>query len=184
MSADPAERPAPAALVRVPAEEAEDMGLFLANIRTDLGLARQSAAAVARLFPAWGPAMARLTAEIAALDAEAALLVALAQAGLAPAPRRGARRLRGRGRGRARGRDPVIVLAYEGGYLRVSWKGREIGRLDYVSGGMVAGQLAYEGALFDTDDYSLYGVPDHWIETKARAMCERQDRAKAERNAA
>jgi hypothetical protein len=73
------------ALARVSAEEAEDMGLFLANIRTDLSLARQSAAAVARLFPAWGPAMARLTAEIAALDAEAALLVALAQAGLAPA---------------------------------------------------------------------------------------------------
>jgi hypothetical protein len=73
------------ALARVSPEEAEDMGLFLANIRTDLGLARQSAAAVARLFPAWGPAMARLTAEIAALDAEAALLVALAQAGLAPA---------------------------------------------------------------------------------------------------
>jgi hypothetical protein len=86
MSADAAERPASAALIRVPAEEAEDMGLFLANIRTDLGLARQSAAAVARLFPAWGPAMARLTAEIVALDAEAALLVALAQAGLAPAP--------------------------------------------------------------------------------------------------
>ena len=61
------------ALARVSPEEAEDMGLFLANIRTDLGLARQSAAAVARLFPAWGPAMARLTAEIAALDAEAAL---------------------------------------------------------------------------------------------------------------
>ena len=76
------------ALARVSAEEAEDMGLFLANIRTDLGLARQSAAAVARLFPAWGPAMARLNAEIAALDAEAALLVALAQAGLAPATTR------------------------------------------------------------------------------------------------
>jgi hypothetical protein len=74
------------ALMRVSAEEAEDMGLFLANIRTDLGLARQSSEAVARLFPAWAPAMARLTAEIAALDAEAALLVALAQAGLAPAP--------------------------------------------------------------------------------------------------
>ena len=45
-------------------------------------------------------------------------------------------------------------------------------------------ELAYEGALFDTDDYSLYGVPDHWIEAKARAMCEHQDRAKAERSAA
>jgi len=78
----------------------------------------------------------------------------------------------------------VIALAYEGGYLRVSWKGREIGRLDYVSGGMVAGTLAYEGALLDTDDYSLHGVPDHWIEPKAKAMCERQDRAFAERSAA
>jgi hypothetical protein len=78
----------------------------------------------------------------------------------------------------------VISLAYEGGYLRVSWKDREIGRLDYVSGGMVAGQLAYEGALFDTDDYSLHGVPDHWIEAKARAMCERQDRSAAARSAA
>jgi hypothetical protein len=78
----------------------------------------------------------------------------------------------------------VIALAYESGYLRVSWKGREIGRLDYVSGGMVAGTLAYEGALFDTDDYSLHGVPDHWIEAKACAMCERQDRGLAERSAA
>ena len=78
----------------------------------------------------------------------------------------------------------MIVLAYESGYLRVSWKGREIGRLDYVSGGMVAGTLAYEGALFDTDDYSLDGVPDHWIEAKACAMCERQDRGLAERSAA
>jgi hypothetical protein len=78
-----------AVLVRVPAEEAEDMGAFLANIRTDLGQARQSAAAVARLFPAWAPAMARLTAEIAALDTEAELYLALAQAGLAPAPRTG-----------------------------------------------------------------------------------------------
>src|SRR5579864_5662613 len=76
-----------AVLVRVPSEEAEDMGAFLANIRADLGQARQSAAAVARLFPAWAPAMARLQAEIAALDAEAELYLALAQAGLAPAPR-------------------------------------------------------------------------------------------------
>ena len=79
-----------AVLVRVPAEEAEDMGAFLANIRSDLGQARQSAAAVARLFPAWAPAMARIGAEIATLDAEAELYVALAQAGLAPAPRTGA----------------------------------------------------------------------------------------------
>jgi hypothetical protein len=73
----------------------------------------------------------------------------------------------------------VIALAYEGGYVRVSWKGQEIGRLDYVSGGMLAGQLSYKGALFDTDDYSQYGVPDHWIEPKATRLCERQDRALA-----
>jgi hypothetical protein len=78
-----------AVLVRVAPEEAEDMDAFLANIRTDLGQARQSAAAVARLFPAWAPAMARLTAEIATLDTEAELYLALAQAGLAPAPRTG-----------------------------------------------------------------------------------------------
>jgi hypothetical protein len=78
----------------------------------------------------------------------------------------------------------VISLAPEGSYLRVSWKGQEIGRLDYVSGGMVAGELAYKGARFDTDDYSLHGIPDHWIEPKARSMCERQDRAEAERSAA
>ena len=78
----------------------------------------------------------------------------------------------------------MISLAYEGSYLWVSWKGQEIGRLDYVSGGTVAGRLAYEGAVFDTDDYSLDGVPDHWIEPKAKAMCERQDRVSAERSAA
>jgi hypothetical protein len=49
---------------------------------------------------------------------------------------------------------------------------------------MVAGTLAYEGALLDTDDYSVHGVPDHWIEAKARAMCEQQDRAAAARSAA
>ena len=78
----------------------------------------------------------------------------------------------------------MIALGYEGGYVRVSWKGREIGRLDYVSGGMVAGTLVYQSARFDTDDYSLHGVPDHWIEPKARAMCERQDRAAGGRSAA
>lgn len=78
----------------------------------------------------------------------------------------------------------MISLASEGSYLRVSWKGQEIGRLDYVSGGMVAGELAYKGARFDTDDYSPDGIPDHWIEPKARAMCERQDRTHAERSAA
>ena len=82
----PAPASAAGALVRVPAAEAEDMRLFLDNLRADLGSARASCATVARLFPAWAPAMARLTAEIAALDAEAALYVALAQAALAPAP--------------------------------------------------------------------------------------------------
>jgi hypothetical protein len=94
MAADPAESlgarirsalPAPA-LMRVSSEEAEDMGAFLINIRTDLRLARESCAAVARLFPAWTGAMARLTEEIAALEAEAQLYAALAEARLAPAP--------------------------------------------------------------------------------------------------
>ena len=77
---------APAALERVAPEEAEDTGAFLANIRDDLGSARLSCEAVARLFPAWAPAMTRLKGGLAALDAVAALYVALAQAGLAPAP--------------------------------------------------------------------------------------------------
>jgi hypothetical protein len=73
-------------LVRVPAEEAQDMAAFLGNIRDDLGNARESAEAVARLFPSWAPAMAALMAEIAGLEAIAALYLALAQGCLAPAP--------------------------------------------------------------------------------------------------
>lgn len=73
----------------------------------------------------------------------------------------------------------MIALRYEGGYLAVSWKGQEIGRLDYVSGGMVAGQLVYQGSVFDTDDYSPHGVPDHWIMPKALKMCECEDARRA-----
>jgi hypothetical protein len=78
----------------------------------------------------------------------------------------------------------LISLARDGGFVCVCWKGEALGRLDYLSGGMLAGRLSYRGATFDTDDYSPYGVPEHWIEPKARAMCERQDRAAAERSAA
>jgi len=78
----------------------------------------------------------------------------------------------------------MISLAHEGGSVCVRWKGAAIGRLDYLSGGMLAGRLAYRGAVFDTDDYSLYGVPEHWIEPKARALCERQDGLAAVRSAA
>jgi hypothetical protein len=84
--ASPARSPLPAAApVRVSPEEAEDMGLFLDNIHADLGSARQSCETVARLFPAWAPAMLRLTAGIAALETESACHLALARAGLAPA---------------------------------------------------------------------------------------------------
>ncbi|HEV3177660.1 MAG TPA: hypothetical protein VGZ72_16825 [Stellaceae bacterium] len=73
-------------LVRVPAEDAQDMRTFIGNVRADLGAARESAEAVARLFPIWAPAMAALMAEIVALEAEVALYETCARGGLAPAP--------------------------------------------------------------------------------------------------
>ena len=62
------------------------MAAFLGNIRSDLRSARLSCETVARLFPAWTRAMARLATEVAALEAETALYVAIAEAGLAPTP--------------------------------------------------------------------------------------------------
>ena len=61
------------------------MATFLKHVASDLESARGSCSSVGTLFPQWRPVMDKLTAEIAAIEAVAALYVAFAEGGLCPA---------------------------------------------------------------------------------------------------
>ena len=76
-------------------------------------------------------------------------------------------------------RRSVAMASTADGYVAVFWRGEYLGRLDWVSGSMLAGTLAYRSETWSTDDYHEHGLPDHVVGEKVATFCGRVDFRKA-----